>query len=108
MPGNRSFGPLENGDAERRGIVMAVDEFETIRLIDLEQLSQEECAECMNVARTTAQAIYNSARKKLAKAIVHGIELSIHGGNYVLCDGEHSSCRCGHCRKRKCHSEDDE
>lgn len=103
MPSSQSFGPLGNGDVERKVVVMTVDEFEAIRLIDLEQLSQEECAERMNVARTTAQAIYNSARKKLAEALVNGMELSINGGNYVLCDGEHSGCGCSHCHKRRFH-----
>jgi hypothetical protein len=86
---------------------MTVDEFETIRLIDLEGLNQEECAERMAVARTTAQAIYNSARVKLAECLVRGMELSISGGDYVLCDGETGGCGCGHCHKRRCRSEDE-
>lgn len=101
MPDNRSFGPLGNGGQKRKTIVMTVDEYETIRLIDLERLSQEECAKRMNVARTTAQSIYNSARMKLAEFLVDGMELSIGGGNYVLCDDEQSGFRCGHCHKRR-------
>ncbi|MDD2190878.1 MAG: DUF134 domain-containing protein [Eubacteriales bacterium] len=108
MPGNRNFGPLEDGGAERKLVVMTVDEFETIRLIDLERLSQEECAEQMDVARTTAQAIYNSARMKLAEVLVNGMELSINGGDYILCDGEHSGCGCSNCHKRRCQLGDDE
>lgn len=107
MPGNRSFGPLGSDNAESKVVTMSVDEFEAIRLIDLERLSQEECAERMNVARTTAQAIYNSARIKLAEVLVNGMRLSISGGDYVLCTGEHSGCGCGHCRKKRCHLGDD-
>jgi predicted DNA-binding protein (UPF0251 family) len=80
---------------------MTVDEFETIRLIDLVGLSQEECAQRMGVARTTAQAIYNSARSKLADCIVNGMELDIGGGDYVLCEGEEYNCGCVHCPKRR-------
>jgi len=102
MPGSRVFTPLGERDGEQKTVTMTVDEFEAIRLIDLERLSQEECAERMNVARTTAQAIYASARMKLAEFLVDGKELTISGGDYVLCDGGRAGCGCGHCHKRKC------
>ncbi len=102
MPNTRSFGPLGSEGGERKSIAMTVDEFEAIRLIDLEGLSQEECARRMAVARTTAQAIYNSARSKLADCIVNGLELYISGGDYVLCEGGEYGCGCAHCPKR-CH-----
>ena len=108
MPVSRDFGPLDTCANERRTIVMTVDEFEAIRLIDLEGLSQEECAKLMAVARTTAQAIYNSARVKLAECIVNGNRLTISGGDYTLCDGEPCGCGCGHCQKRRCCLEDEE
>ncbi len=108
LPDSQSFGPLDGNTDERRVIVMTVDEFETIRLIDLEGLSQEECAGRMAVARTTAQAIYNSARVKLAECLVRGMELSISGGNYILCDDEPCGCGCGHCHKKRCYAGDEE
>ncbi len=75
-------------------ITMTLDEYETIRLIDLAGLTQEQCAEQMDVARTTAQAIYSSARRKLAECLVLGKELVIEGGNYVVCD--RGAGGCGH------------
>ncbi|HIT99408.1 MAG TPA: DUF134 domain-containing protein [Candidatus Copromorpha excrementavium] len=80
---------------------MTVDEYETIRLIDLEGLSQEECCLRMDVARTTVQQIYNDARKKIAEAIVNGLNLKIEGGRYELCDGKNHFCGCGVCMRRK-------
>ena len=74
---------------------MSVDELEAMCLIDIEGISQEECALRMNVARTTAQAIYNSARTKTAKCLVYGYELQISGGNYEVCDGQGGCCACG-------------
>jgi len=80
---------------------MTVEEYETIRLIDLESLTQEECAEHMNVARTTVQAIYAEARSKIAQALIHGKSLIIEGGNYQVCDGTHLYCHRGHCQNRR-------
>ncbi len=100
MPGCGRFGPVE-GNAEQR-VIMSVDEFETIRLIDYEGLTQEACAERMEVARTTAQAIYAAARSKLAECLVAGMELVIEGGPYVLCDGNAKGCGSGHGCMRRC------
>jgi len=67
LPHEKEFIPA-NGCNGRPFIVMTVDEYETIRLIDKQGFSQEECAGYMQVARTTAQQIYNSARGKIALA----------------------------------------
>ena len=79
---------------------MTVDEYETIRLIDLEGFTQEECAAKMNVARSTVQGIYIEARRKLAESLVKGKVLLIEGGEYRLCDGLGNSCRRGCHRQR--------
>ena len=78
MPVYRSFSPddITAGESVR----MTVDEYEAVRLLDVEGLTQEACADRMNVARTTVTAIYDSARKKIADAIVHGKRLLIAGG----------------------------
>lgn len=82
-------------------VVMSVDEFETIRLIDREGFSQEECGKYMNVARTTIQHIYNSARGKIAHSLVDGRPLKIEGGDYQLCDGKEDRCGCGGCKRHR-------
>lgn len=64
LPENNKFGPLDLNVDEENSVRMTVDEYETIRLIDLEGFTQEECAKKMNVARTTVQGIYAEARKR--------------------------------------------
>ena len=82
-------------------VVLSVDEYETIRLIDLEGLSQEECSRYMDVARTTVQLIYMSARRKLARMLVLGLPLEIGGGDYQLCSGGETRCGCSDCYLQK-------
>lgn len=100
LPETDLFGPLNAQNTGEGIITMSVEENETIRLIDLEGLLQEECAESMHVARTTVQKIYNDARKKLADALVNGNVLKIEGGNYKLCEEGQENYGCSRCRKR--------
>ncbi len=97
MPVVNMFAPSPyDDDGNREVIVMTVDEYETIRLIDREGLSQSECSKYMNVARTTVQQVYNNARKKIADALVLGLPLEINGGDYTICDRKDLPCSfCG-------------
>lgn len=100
MPQIREFHPA-GGTAGENTVVLTVDEYEAIRLIDRQGFSQEECSSYMQVARTTVQLIYNSARKKLADALVEGRSLRIEGGQYQLCDGDEEYCGCGSCWRHR-------
>ncbi|WP_297720074.1 DUF134 domain-containing protein [Intestinimonas sp.] len=100
LPERRSFRSAGDPTPCRETIHMTVDEFETLRLMDLEGLSQAECARQMEVSRATVQAIYGAARSKVASFLVRGGELTIGGGAFTLCPGGKPGCpRC----HRHCH-----
>ncbi len=104
LPESNTF--MACSKAQGECVCMTVEEYETIRLIDLEGLTQEECAEQMQVARSTVQRIYNDARKKLARFLVQAGRLKIEGGDYRLYDhrGQTNGCGkgCGHRHGRGC------
>lgn len=100
MPKVCNFVPVGQ-DENQAAVVLTVDEFEAIRLIDEQGFSQEECSSYMQVARTTAQAIYNTARAKIATALVEGMPLRIEGGDYRLCEGKEDVCHCGGCQRHR-------
>lgn len=86
LPKRTLYGPLNKFNQDSDTIIMSVEEYETIRIIDLENLTQEECADKMDVARTTVQRLYNDARNKLALSLVNGNCIKIEGGDYILHD----------------------
>ena len=114
MPGCMAFAPCEAEGVKAQDVVMTLDEYESIRLIDLLDLTQEEAARQMCVARTTVQAVYDGARRKLAEALVGGKMLVIQGGSYELCPHAQECCgrdctgagclrgQCRFCEKRHC------
>lgn len=100
LPDNKRFGPMGMGKMVKEIISMTVDEYETIRLIDLNNFTQKECSEQMNIARTTVQGIYEQARVKLAESLINGKMIVIEGGDYRLCTNSNRPCGRG-CRKEK-------
>ena len=79
-PAASIFKPTGIPFVELEEVVMTLDEFEAIRLADLDGLYQEQAAEKMKVSRATFSRIVDAARTKIADAIVHGKALRIEGG----------------------------
>jgi predicted DNA-binding protein (UPF0251 family) len=74
------FKPVGIPVVELEEVVMTLDEFEALRLADLDGLYQEQAAAQMRVSRTTFSRIIDAAHHKLADALVHGKALRIEGG----------------------------
>ncbi len=80
-PGFCRFRPM--GMRGNECVMLKVDEFEAIRLKDLEKMDQNDAAVKMDVSQPTFSRIIESARAKVADAIVNGKEIRIEGGEYV-------------------------
>ncbi|MBN2076412.1 MAG: DUF134 domain-containing protein [Dehalococcoidales bacterium] len=75
--------------------VLLIEEAEAIRLKDCERLEQEECARKMSISRTTFSRILDSARQKIASALLNGNAIRIEGGNYEMAE-RRFRCISGH------------
>lgn len=84
MPENRYFVPLGVPKCNLEVVTLKLEELEAMRLKDIEELSQEECAERMQVSRQTFQLIIDEARRKTAVALTNGKAIHIEGGNYTF------------------------
>jgi predicted DNA-binding protein (UPF0251 family) len=84
LPSVGFFRPAGIPANSSQGVCLSIEEIESIRLKDLEGLEQEECAQKMHISRATFHRILESARKKLADALVNGKVIQIEGGNFGL------------------------
>lgn len=90
LPRVTGFSPM--GEGAEGSVNLTYDEYEVIRLLDLLQITQEECAKRMDISRPTVTRIYNEARRKMADMLVNGRELTIGGGDVVICNGMKPEC----------------
>lgn len=102
LPGITEYTSLGAQGTALPFVVMTIEEYEVIRLIDKEGMTQQECAEHMSVSRPTIQLIYDGARKKLAEFLTHGGRLRIGGGDYRLCEEWRQPCTAAYCARYGC------
>lgn len=93
------FHPAGIPSPELVEIVLTLDEFEAIRLADLEGLYQEQAAERMSVSRPTFGRILAAAHHKVAEALAHGKTLKIEGGTIRMEQLRSPRCECPRCRR---------
>lgn len=74
--------------------MLLLEEYEAIRLCDYDLLTHEEAARLMCISRATFSRVYETARRKVAKAMVEAAAIRFDGGNAVI-DAEWFKCnRC--------------
>jgi predicted DNA-binding protein (UPF0251 family) len=93
MAGFKPFGmPL----CELEVVKLQFDEYESINLVNYQNLPQDIASEKMGVSRPTFTRIYNRALKKIAKAFVECLAIEIEGGNIEF---EKQWFKCNKCYK---------
>ncbi|MCK5856341.1 MAG: DUF134 domain-containing protein [Bacteroidales bacterium] len=93
-PLNKGFVPIGKKTKSDEVVFLLVEEYEAVRLLDNEYMNQVDAAKRMEVSRPTLTRIYDSARKKLAQALVNSLRIEIVGGQVEF---EHEWFRCMKC-----------
>jgi predicted DNA-binding protein (UPF0251 family)/predicted Fe-Mo cluster-binding NifX family protein len=91
LPGITYFKPAGIPLRELEENLITIDELEAIRLKDIEDLEQEQCAVKMGISRPTFQRMIESARRKIADALLSGKAIKIQGGTFEVIS---LSCKC--------------
>jgi predicted DNA-binding protein (UPF0251 family) len=93
FPDNTYYKPKGIPASELEETVLALDEFEALKLADFEQRYQEQAAKAMHISRQTFGRIVESARFKIAAALIHGYAIRIEGGEIAVRDNTKAICR---------------
>jgi uncharacterized protein len=92
----KGFKPFGMPACKIDPVILTFEEYESIKLVNYDKLSQKQAATNMNVSRPTFTRIYNKALKQIAKSFVEGKAVIIEGGNYEL---DKEWYRCKRCYK---------
>ena len=84
-PQYETFSP-EECPRESEAVTLTLDEYEVIRLVDLEKKTHEQCASQMDISRTTVTEIYETARKKIVNHDLHSNALRDAQKHEPFCD----------------------
>ncbi len=79
-----SFAPTGENVPDSGVVVLSIDEYEAVRLKDLEGFDQSTCAQMMEISQPTFHRLVITARRKVADALTNGKTIHIEGGHYRL------------------------
>lgn len=96
-PGFRGYKPYGNRQGSKEYIDLLYEEYEAIKLADYDLMNHLEASRLMGVSRATFARIYESARRKIARALVETREIRSVFGNADLDQSWHV---CGNCHAR--------
>jgi predicted DNA-binding protein (UPF0251 family) len=95
-PGFKGYKPYGNSKHKKQHVELLYEEYEAIKLADYDLMNHLEASKLMGVSRPTFARIYESARRKLANALVETREIrSVFGnarleGSWYVCNDCHA------------------
>jgi predicted DNA-binding protein (UPF0251 family) len=96
-PGFRGYRPYGNRHGRKNHVELHYEEYEAIKMADYDLMNHQEASQLMGVSRATFARVYESARRKIAKALVETREIKSVFGNASL---DHSWFICNNCQAR--------
>ncbi|HOI40206.1 MAG TPA: DUF134 domain-containing protein [Methanobacterium sp.] len=76
-------------------LMITMEEFESLRLKDYQEIQQKKAAEIMDISQPTFHRTLSSARRKITKALVEGKIIQIKGGDYIMDKKRYVCKNCG-------------
>ena len=95
-PGFKGYKPYGNRHGKKDHVELLYEEYEAIKLADYDLMNHQEASELMGVSRATFARVYESARRKIARAMVETREIKSVFGNawldstWFICNACHS------------------
>jgi len=96
-PGFRGYRPYGNRKISNDAVELLYEEYEAIKLADFDLLNHLEASRLMGISRPTFARIYESARRKIARALVETREIKTSFGNAWM---DKSWYVCNNCNTR--------
>jgi predicted DNA-binding protein (UPF0251 family) len=96
-PGFRGYKPYGNRQGTKAHIDLHYEEYEAIKLADYDLMNHLAASQLMGVSRATFARVYESARRKIARALVETREIRSVFGNASL---DQSWFLCEDCKAR--------
>lgn len=84
LPYFRNFRPVGVSSEHVKTIILRLEELEALRLVDAQNLTQEEAAIQMGISRRTLWEDLRSARTKVARALLNGYAIRIDCGDHNI------------------------
>ncbi len=95
-PNFTGYRPYGTNDVSGEFIELLYEEYEAVKLADYDLMNHQEASELMGISRPTFARIYESARRKIARALVETKEIKTIFGNawmdkhWFICNSCHA------------------